>query len=47
MWRTVIVTQGEKLTVRDNWLVVWSDNTEQRVPIGNLYSVVIDNRLLL
>ena len=47
MWRTVIVTQGEKLTVRDNWLVVWSDNTEQRVPIGDLYSVVIDNRAAL
>lgn len=47
MWRTVIVTQGEKLTVRDNWLVVWSDNNEQRVPIGDLYSVVIDNRASL
>ena len=47
MWRTVIVTQGEKLTVKDNWLVVWSENTEQRVPIGDLYSVVIDNRAAL
>ena len=47
MWRTVIVTQGEKLTVKDNWLVVWSDNNEQRVPIGDLYSVVIDNRASL
>ena len=44
MWRTVIVTQGEKLTVRDGWLVVWSEQTEQRVPIGDLYSVVVDNR---
>ena len=47
MWRTVIVTKGEKLTVKDNWLVVWSDSTEQRVPIGDLYSVVIDNRATL
>ena len=47
MWRTVIVTQGEKLTIKDNWLVVYSDNTEQRVPIGDLYSVVIDNRSAL
>lgn len=47
MWRTVIVTQGEKLTIKDNWLVVFSDNTEQRVPIGDLYSVVIDNRSAL
>jgi len=47
MWRTVIVTHGEKLTIKDNWLVVFSDNTEQRVPIGNLYSVVIDKRSAL
>lgn len=47
MWRTVIVTQGEKLTVKDNWLVVWSDNSEHRVPIDDLYSVVIDNRAAL
>ena len=39
MWRTVIVTKGEKLTIRDNWLVVYSDNREQQVPIGNQYSV--------
>lgn len=43
MWRTVIVTKGERITVRDNWLVVYSENNEQRVPIGDLYSVVIDN----
>ena len=47
MWRTVIVTQGEKLTIKDNWLVVYSDNNEQRVPIGDLYLVVIDNRSAL
>lgn len=47
MWRTVIVTQGEKLTIKDGWLVVYSDNNEQRVPIDDLYSVVIDNRSAL
>lgn len=47
MWRTVIVTKGEKLTLKDNWLVVYSDHTEQRVPIGDIYSVVIDNRAAL
>lgn len=47
MWRTVIVTKGEKLTIRDNWLVVYSDSREQQVPIGDLYSVVIDNRAAL
>lgn len=44
MWRTVIITKGERITIRDNWLVVYSENNEQRVPIGDLYSVVIDNR---
>ena len=47
MWRTVIVTKGEKLTIRDNWLIVYSDSREQQVPIGDLYSVVIDNRAAL
>lgn len=47
MWRTVIVTQGEKLTIKDGWFVVYSDNNEQRVPISDLYSVVIDNRAAL
>ena len=47
MWRTVIVTKGEKLTLRDNWLVVYSDHTEQRVPLGDIYSVVIDNTAAL
>ena len=47
MWRTVIVTKGEKLTLRDNWLIVYSEHTEQRVPLGDLYSVVVDNRATL
>lgn len=47
MWRTVIVTKGEKLTLRDNWLVVYSDHNEQCVPLGDIYSVVIDNRTAL
>lgn len=44
MWRTVIITKGERITIKDNWLVVYSESDEQRVPIGDLYSVVIDNR---
>lgn len=44
MWRTVIITKGERITIKDNWLVVYSESDEQRVPIGDLYSVIIDNR---
>lgn len=44
MWRTLIVTEGEKITIQDNWLHVCSAEREARVPVGDLYSVVIDNR---
>lgn len=44
MWRTVIVSSGEKVTIKDNWLVVVSGSKEQKVPVGDLYSVVVDNQ---
>ena len=47
MWRTIIVTKGEKLTLKDNWLVIYSEGSEQCVLLGDIYSVVIDNRLAL
>ena len=43
MWRTVIVSGGQKMTVKDNWLHIFTETDEKRVPIGDLYSVVIDN----
>ncbi len=43
MLRTVSVYRGEKISVRDNWLIV-SGESEQRLPIEDLYSVVVDNR---
>ena len=44
MWRTVIVSKGEKITVKNSWMVVYGDNIESHVPIEDIYSVVIDNR---
>lgn len=44
MWRTVIVNRGERITTKDNWLVISADGKEQRVPIADIYSVVLDNR---
>lgn len=43
MWRTVIVSGGQKMTIKDNWLHIFTETDEKRVPIGDLYSVVIDN----
>lgn len=35
------------MTVREGWLHVYSPQQEARVPIGDLYSVVVDNRQTL
>lgn len=43
MFRTVTVYRGEKLTVRQGWMIVSNENGEQKLPIEDLYSVVIDN----
>lgn len=48
MWRSVIIYNGERLSVQDNWLVVsFEDETEKRIPLEDLYCVVIDNKNLV
>ena len=44
MWRTVIVNQGEQITTRDSWLTVAGGGLEQRIPVEDIYSLIIDNR---
>ena len=44
MFRTVTVYQGERVTVSENWMVVSGQDGEHKIPIEDLYSVVIDNR---
>ena len=47
MWRSVIIYNGERLSVQDDWLVVsFEDNTVKRIPLEDLYCVVIDNKNL-
>ena len=43
MWRTLIVNTAERVRLKDNWLIVETDATEERIPVEELYSVVIDN----
>jgi CRISPR-associated protein Cas1 len=43
MWRTVIVSRGEKLSLRNSRLVVNGD-PDIEIPIEDIYSVLIDNR---
>lgn len=45
MFRTVVINFGEKISVKDNWLVVTGGDEEKRVPIEDIYSVIIDNQI--
>lgn len=48
MWRSVIIYNGERLNVRDNWLVVsMEDGKTKKIPLEDLYCLVIDNRELM
>lgn len=47
MFRTVTVYAGEKVSVSQNWMVVNGADGEHRLPIEDIYSVVIDNQLTL
>lgn len=44
MFRSVAVNNGERISVKDNWLIVNSVNGESRIPVEDLYAVVIDNQ---
>lgn len=44
MWRTLIITQGEKISVKDNWLIVETPESSNKIPVSDLYSIVVDNR---
>lgn len=43
MWRTVIVNNGEKLSIEDGWLVVTEGEKISKVPIEDIYALIIDN----
>ena len=47
MWRTVIVNRGERLTIKENKLVVYSDAQEYKIPVEDIYALVIDNREIM
>lgn len=47
MWRSVIIYNGERLSVKDDWLIVtFEDETTKQIPIEDLYCIVIDNKNL-
>lgn len=44
MWRTLIINTAERVKLKDNWLIVEAEHGEERIPVEELYSVVIDNQ---
>lgn len=46
MWRSVIVYEGEKITVEKGFLVVIKDSDKNKIPIDDISCVVIDNAYL-
>ena len=44
MFRTVIVNNGEKISLRDNWVIISTSSGESSVPLEDIYSMVIDNQ---
>ncbi len=47
MWRTVIVSQGERITVKDGNIRITCGEDESIIPLADIYAVVIDNRAAL
>lgn len=43
MWKTVVIDRGEKLIVRDNRLHIIVGDDERRLPLDDIYAVVLDN----
>ena len=47
MWRTIIVSQGERITVQNGNIRVACGESESFIPLADIYAVVIDNRAAL
>lgn len=47
MFRTVIIHTGERIDKKDNWLVLHRNEEEYRVPLEDVYCVVIDSQQML
>ncbi len=47
MFRTVIINKGERIRLKDNWLIVEFEDNSKSIPIDDIYSIVIDNQSTL
>ncbi|MEG2203169.1 MAG: type II CRISPR-associated endonuclease Cas1 [Christensenellaceae bacterium] len=42
MWRTVVVNDSDRISIQNNWLLIEGEQVA-RVPLDELYSIVVDN----
>lgn len=47
MWRTIIVSRGERITVQNGNICVARGEDEDTIPLADIYAVVIENRAAL
>lgn len=43
MFRSILVNNGERITVHDEWLIVYQDSEEKKIPLEDIQTLVIDN----
>lgn len=43
MFRTVFITKGQYLTVKDEWLLINYGDTVKKVPLSDIKNLFIDN----
>ena len=43
MFRSILVNNGERITVHDEWLVIHQKDDDKKIPLGDIQSLVVDN----
>jgi CRISPR-associated protein Cas1 len=47
MWRSIVIYDGEKLSTRNNWLIIdFPDGEQKQIPLEDVFCIVVDNRTL-
>lgn len=43
MFRSILVNNGERITVRNEWLIIHQKDANKKIPLGDIQSLVVDN----
>ena len=43
MFRSILVNNGERITVKDEWLIIHQKAKDKKIPLGDIQSLVVDN----